>query len=275
MNLQWWEFEQLLDHLRTRQDIWSSPREGLWLRSHSYDDNTSCLGLAISPPVKTGPFRQYVLRAVPFAWDAAQCDEYLTALVSKWTDYGTRRRYTEFLITEANIAPAVASSIATGLCAVDQGEIPDVEAFPLPSTRELWPDVSDLDITTGYSERALRTYGIVGGGWLTVRLSGGMLHVRASLRSDGRYGGGYGGVFEGFVRPNDGNVPLASAFLFGNDLAASRLSAEQEQLVRNSMRGGDGDVPPDFLAVQHEAEFGDGGRGADEVVPEPEPGTAL
>jgi len=219
--LLWWEAEQLIDHIESRHDIWTSPRENMYLRSHSYDDDTACLGLVASPPTQTGPFRQWGFRTLPMAWSQSDCDTYLRSLACKWTDYGQRQRYTEFLVTEANIEPARAQAIAIGLTAIDQQLEPDVDDPPLPTSRELWPDIADLGINVRHSERTIRSYGITGGGWLTVRLAGGMLRVRASLRSSGKYGGGYGGAFEGFIRPSDGNCALAAAFLFGNDIAAS------------------------------------------------------
>jgi hypothetical protein len=202
------------------------------------------------------------------AWTAAQCEEYLTSLVTKWTDYGQRRRYAGFLLTECSLPADTAQSIATGLCALDQGEVPDVDAFPLPSLRVLWPDVEDNALTIRHSERVVRTYGITGGGWLTVRLAGGMLRIRASLRSDGRYGGGFGGTFEGFIRPPHGNASLAAAFLFGNSVRSEELTPEQVTYIQQQLRSGDGE---DFLDYAPRAADSDANSsGAAEAVIEPE-----
>lgn len=219
INLMWWEHEQLLDHLLSRTDIWSSPRQNMWMRILSDKDDTPVIGLAISPPAKTGPYRQYSIRQVPMAWTVEQCDEYLDHLCRKWTDYGTRLRYASFLVSELALDPAKAYAAAIGLCGVEQIGDTDPEQCPMPTDRELWPDVEGPDLHIQHSERVLRTFGITGGGWLSVRLQSGMLRVRCALRSDGKYGGGYSGSFEGFIRPVNGNAELAAAFLYGTTVS--------------------------------------------------------
>ena len=50
MTLTWWEYEDLLEHLRSREDIWIQSEENpfLWLRVD--DEAASCLALSFSPP---------------------------------------------------------------------------------------------------------------------------------------------------------------------------------------------------------------------------------
>lgn len=235
LSLMWWEHEQLLDHLRSREDIWSSSRENMWMRQHNSDDDTPCLGLAISPPVGSSPFRRYAYRTIALGWSQEQCDEYLTALARKWTDYSVRMIFTQFLVDEVKMDVDKAQSVAIALCGLEQSVItPDPEVFALPTQRELWPDIAGVDLSGVNYDDGVQTYGITGGGWLSIRRSADMLRVRASLRSHTKYGAGYGGVFEGFIRPRDGNIKLASVFLFGDDLPklTEEVSVEEVQVLR-------------------------------------------
>lgn len=184
------------------------------------------------------------------AWTTEQIDEYLESLFTKWTDYGTRRRYREFLRDEGGFDESKADLFATALTAIDQGLLPDRNS-PLPASRELWPDVAAPHLSARIDERVVRTFPILGGGWLRIRLSGGMLKVRASLSSDGRYGGGFSGEFEGFIRPSNNNVELAAAFLFGSDVSIEPLTPEQEEYIQQQLRGvADNEFNPRIVPAQ-------------------------
>jgi hypothetical protein len=114
-----------------------------------------------------------------------------------------------------------------------------------------------------------------------------MLRVRASLRSDGRYGGGYDGAFEGFIRPSNGNVSIAAAFLYGNDAFGAEKGRvdvaepeggllrdasgrfEYDGVLHTGEQLHDGETV-NLLDGRAEAESDTGAGGEGENIPEPE-----
>jgi len=267
MNLCWWEYEQLLDHLRSRGDIWASSHPSVWVRSFSYDESeTIVCCLRFTPPRNAGPFRQYACSVVPMEWTVEQADEYLQHLLESWTDYGRRKRFETFLRDELRLESALAANAAIALCSLDEGlnPGPDPDRLPLPTARELFPDVQSPLLCLADGAHYLRTYGFTGGGWFTISLTGGMLRVRASLPSHGRYGGGYSQPFEGFVRPYNGNVNLAAAALFGDDMieaAPMPHLREKREKETDATTSDDGDLP---------LVLGTGSEGASGASPEAE-----
>lgn len=233
MQLMWWEAEQLIDHINSRPDIWSNTATGQWLRQQSYEDSTGLLGIAITGLSPKGPFQKYTFTLVPLFFTKEQATDYFTNLCIQWTDYGQRERYTRLLIAEGNIDAAKAGLLATALCATDYGV---VEGYSTTTPTELIPDIRNLGIIGQVDERAVRAFGITGGGWLRVSFTNGMLKVRASLRTSGDYGGGFGGEFEGFIRPSDGNVQLAAAFLLGGLVRSTPLTEVERQLAQQCLR---------------------------------------
>lgn len=209
----WWEYNELLDHLVARPDIWSESADspGLWLRSDSAGD--SVMGLLLVPPIKSGTYRQYAVRTVPLSWPTERCNEYLDELLRHWTSYLFRLETTKLLQDELNLDIRVAESMAIAIARLGQIEF-DPDAVPQPSQKSL------EDITSGFPDD--RAYGLASphrlfllssGGYVRLRPRGGMLAVDLSLKVDGSFTGS--GQLTGFVRPQNGNLQGTFNLLFG------------------------------------------------------------
>jgi hypothetical protein len=221
MILTWWEVEELEEHFHGRPDIWTwDDGSKCWLRTNT--DGDPMLGLQILGPNATGPYRKYMLKWVPLNWDDSQCADYITRLCEKWTSYGFRLAVKEFLCEDDAIKmdPKLADAASVHISKMEQEPAPDPEKLALPTQGEIWPDMAGYRPEQMLIERTVRMVGLVGGGWLSIRYEGEMLRVRLSISSAAT--GGYDHPFEGYIRPRDGNIPMAAWALFNLDITPSK-----------------------------------------------------
>lgn len=88
-----WEHAELVDHFLSRPDIWqrNEENEELWMRT--YQAEALC---AIH--LEGNPFDEsFVLTSYPISWDEKQTDEYVSELLSSWTEYGRRQKLATFI----------------------------------------------------------------------------------------------------------------------------------------------------------------------------------
>ena len=205
----WWEYDELVEHLSSRPDIWtrSDENEFLWLRSASEEGPDA--GLLFSPPSDPeSPFRCYALETIPLGWDEDYLNVYITGLLTHWTSFSVRKRTEEFLIDELHIDPQTSHLSAIALESFDWTErstsitettgpapLPDSIATILPP-----PKVGHVG-----------TWLLAGGGY--VRLDFQNVLIRATISIPSEKSRGYGPPLEGFVRPYDGRTSDAIAFL--------------------------------------------------------------
>jgi hypothetical protein len=269
MILTWWEVEELEEHFHGREDIWTwDEGSKCWLRTNNEGD--ALLGLQILGPNAAGPYRKYMLKWVSLGWDETTCADYIVMLCTKWTSYGFRQSVKDFLVEDdaVKMDPKLADAVAVAISKMEQEPAPDPEVLQIPTQREIWPDLSGCVVIPSIIERTIRMTGLVGGGWLSIRYQGEMLRVRLSIPSGET--GGYDHPFEGYIRPRDGNVPMACSYLFGlntpakgaenaasteNDLHLptgnpSTDAGDAERPDERPAAVGDGDDPPDGTVAE-------------------------
>jgi hypothetical protein len=219
MNICWWEHDELIDHLASRQDIWTQSEDNpaMWLRST--EDEALC-ALLLAPPAKTGPFRQYAVRVVPAAWSREECDKYVEALLNHWTSYLRRQQVETFLIDSLDVKPETASLAAIAIQA-------NTESGSVFTDPEVEPIQADLFGATNEPEPGKLPsevqYDIHPGGYLNLQPRGDSFYVRVSIPTHKKYGGGYSSPLTGYIRPTCGRVNQTLAFLTGIALGPDDL----------------------------------------------------
>jgi len=215
VGLLWWEYNELLEHLISRPDIWteSEGQPGLWLRSSSEGDGC---GVLLVPPVKTGPYRQYVLRSVPMTWDAQRTDDYIHELLTHWTSYNYRLDLTTLFTEELHLDQRTASNVAIAAVRLGQGPEFDPDHLPEPTQSNLVDGDTGFTHTAGLNEPLRRVFYLTGGGYVCFRPSGGLLTVDISVKVREGFTGA--GQFSGHVRPRNGDLRGAFTILFGEPL---------------------------------------------------------
>lgn len=224
MILTWWEIEELEEHLNGRPDIWTADETyGMWLRTDGSDNPV--LGLKFLGPNSTGPYRKFKVQCIPLGWSVEQCDEYLDRLCTKWTSYGFRTAVFSLLATDEGIKmdPKLAEAVAVAIAKIEQEPAPDPERLELPTQGEIWPDMAGCKMEPATVERTVRTTGLIGGGYVSIRYQGEMLRVRISMPS--AHHEGFDHPLEGYVRPRYGNLALAAGDLFGHPLKVQHVPA--------------------------------------------------
>src|SRR5689334_22584556 len=117
LQLCWWEWNELLDHITERDDIWSSVPDSplLFLRQTAPDEEglrqDALLLQAVPPPDSTSPWRQFGIQITPLSWSKETYDAYLMRLLAHWTSYDHRLRMTALLM-EMGVAQAHLIAIA-------------------------------------------------------------------------------------------------------------------------------------------------------------------
>lgn len=142
MQITWWEYAELLDHLNSRPDIWKSD-EGLWIRTFNENEETLIgLGLQFIPPEETGPYRMYSLQPTPVQWSESEVDAYLEKLCFYWTSYSTRVEFAKLMTSELKLDEETAwlMSIALMRATVEPKENPE-QTGPPPRVQHLWSDI--------------------------------------------------------------------------------------------------------------------------------------
>jgi hypothetical protein len=260
LRITWWEYEELLEHLEQRPDIWMQSEENplLWMRlvkSPRLDveeEVGNALALHFMPPTQEGPYRQYGIQVFPQEWPEAECTSYLDDLLSKWTAFGHRKR-TVATLRDCQVEHAELIAIAVEAIDWLEAPAPDPETASKHSDalqQRMYPPAPDpIDITTElfYGNR----------GWMNLRRAGGMIRVRASVKSrDGLWGQ----QLEGFVRPRDGRIEDTVSFLLG---LGSSASADARQDID--------DARAELLRLQMELRDADQSADVSQTADSPEP----
>lgn len=221
MQLMWWEYEELVEHLESRKDIWQrmdDPKD--WIR---FVDETPVAFLASQNPAASGPYRQHRVECFPAdgGWTYAECQEYLTQLVNGWTSYHVRLLTEQFLIEEVKLEPERAHLAAIGISRIEQEPEADPDKPKIGVQERLYPpaDGSSSQFSPFDVQRTICCHYLQGGGYVSLRLQGGLLRVRLSLpdpelakeNPDPSFSNL--GQLEGFVRPRAGTVADAAAHL--------------------------------------------------------------
>src|SRR4051812_5784279 len=104
--LTWWEFEELIEHLEGRPDIWTQSDENpfLWMRcaqtwSTGEVLETPACALYFLPPANAeSPYRMFQMQRMTMsAWSDDEVLAYVEQLLQHWTSYGHRTALTKFL----------------------------------------------------------------------------------------------------------------------------------------------------------------------------------
>lgn len=214
MNITWWEYEELLDHLRSRPDLWTlDDTTGMWLRTNENSD--PCVALAIRGPSNTGPYRQYNVGIIPMDWTVEESDAYVLRLVSMWTSYGIRMKTVELLTTDDGILmePKTAMAVSVAIGAMENEPRFD------PEKEKLFVQGKLPDFMSGFApdpfEQGRALHFINGGGYLSFARRGDMLQVKISLKHPKSGGFGGCGQLTGYVRPQNGDMRGCFEYIFG------------------------------------------------------------
>ena len=204
ISLTWWEYDELLEHLHNREDIWTQSEENplLWMRSMG---DEACCAVLVTPPANPdAPYRQYQASSIPMAWDEEKSGKYLIDLASHWTTYGHRMAVEKLLLEELKLDGETAALMAIAIESFDWIDV----AEPEEKT-----DMHPVFVDPLERKTHIGTYLLSGGGWAKLTLLGGMIRVAMSLPN--KDSGGFAHPFEGFVRPKHGRVEEAAAALAG------------------------------------------------------------
>lgn len=83
------EAEELVEHLRSRPDIWTYYNE-VWARSIGTETEPE---YALALVLRQNHYKNFIaLTFKPYAWSLVQSDDYVEWLLEKYTAYGTRSR---------------------------------------------------------------------------------------------------------------------------------------------------------------------------------------
>lgn len=201
MQICWWEHAELLEHLRSRPDIWVED-SGLWIRKTVA--GTPAFALQLIEPESTGPYRQYTLVPTPVEWSDDDISEYLEKLVWHWTSYSTRLEFTKIMVSELGLDPNTAELMAIALQRATVEPKQDPEKLPEPPKQEpLWAWDLPWPPKTGVMQEV-----IVGkmllpypGGSITMTEHGGMLRVRFEIHTERNKTGVSSIAMQGFCKP--------------------------------------------------------------------------
>jgi len=215
VNLMHWEWNELLEHIGDRSDIWSAvpDRPNSFFRAV---DGEAVMALTARMPTAPGPYRQVTVIPVPILWTQDQVDGYLLDLVVKWTSYGFRMQVCSLLVDECGLDPKKAQMAAIAIGKMQQLPDKDPDCLGAQAVSDtFWPQEGDVQVDVPPEPEGMwyltrRPWGE--GGWLRLRLTGGQLALRCSLPT---VNGDYHLPFDGFVRPRCGDASFALAVLLG------------------------------------------------------------
>jgi hypothetical protein len=200
MQICWWEAAELLEHFRSRPDIWIED-SGLWMRKTVA--GTPAFGLQLLEP-DPGPYRMYTLSWTPVEWDDSYVEEYLDKLVYFWTSASTRFEFERLMVSELALDPEIARLMAVALmkATVDPGTDPEL-SLPDPKQEPLWhwdlpwPPDTGVEPSHVVGHNSLPTPG----GSITITEHGEMLRVRFEITTARTANGWHSIAMQGFCRP--------------------------------------------------------------------------
>lgn len=220
--LTFWEYDELLEHLSDREDIWTHSEENelLWMRSAiswetGVEESLPAYALLFNPPKDlASPYRIWGLDTHTIGWTADVVDSHVERLLEHWTSYGQRKAASK-LLTDLNVAEAELVAIALASLDWTTPTPEDPEGETHLRQEGLWPDTLPPLSPPPPDPLDIGTYLLQGGmGWIRLRLAGGMIRITTSIQNR-TAGGGFGSPMDGFVRPRDGRVLDAASSLAG------------------------------------------------------------
>ena len=237
MKLAWWEYDELLEHLQDRPDIWTHDPEVnpfLWLRQDRPWSEAEpvaqepAVGLNFLPPGSPdSPYRMYGVQILPLSWAEADCEAYVSRLIGSWTSYGLRIGR-EALLRDCRIAEEEVPLIALALGVLDHADGP---VGPPVGSDEPVADALAPILPAPKDPLEIGTYLLSEGGYVRLRLAGGQIQTRLSIPSKGKRGlRSFGPVLEGYVRPIDGRIRDTAVFLAGEDSIPSAGEERRNQV---------------------------------------------
>jgi hypothetical protein len=192
----WWEYAELLEHLENRPDIWRNAGEGLWARVFPPDGEIA-FAVQFLPPTESGPYRMYTVAPSPMTWDPADIDDYLQNLMFYWTSYSSRVEAAKLLQSELKLDPETSWLMAIALIRayIEPQEDPDRQAPP-PRVQHLW---SDIPSSVNWKD----CQGVVQTNDATVSITKHheMLRVQIDVSTTNTPNGRHRFCLRGFVRP--------------------------------------------------------------------------
>jgi len=120
MQVTWWEADELCEHLRSREDLWTDAGD-MWVRYARHlpeEDPIAVFALQVLPAPGTARFRQTTLHITPVVWDPGVIDGYLEFILRNFTTYGARLETQQLLTEELGVAPEAAEKGAVILAHV-------------------------------------------------------------------------------------------------------------------------------------------------------------
>jgi hypothetical protein len=217
VNVCWWEHAELLEHFGRREDIWEQNAENadLWLRTR---EGEALLAVHfVAPPDPESLFRQYAATVYPVTLSQEEADRYFVDLLRHWTSYGHRMQTEYFMREELKLPADTAALCAIALESYEWQDNPpgDPENTISPTDQGLpglRPDVRPPTFETD-DPLEIGTYTLRDGGWVRLRMHGGMMKVELSIPNADS--GGYDHPLSGFVRPRFTPLVDAAAALAG------------------------------------------------------------
>jgi hypothetical protein len=231
MNLLAWEFEELVEHMHDRPDIWRpSQSRALTFFRIVEGDPVAVVG---AEATEIGAYRGFGLAILAISWSQETADKYLEELARGWTGYGTRCQYAALLSEQAGLDEPTAMQLAVALRAIDANAPPVCDV--LPDQLRLPYDVTPPE----GNDVPVATYLLRSGGYIALRLVGDRLRLSLSLPSP--HGSGYlGETLHGELRPpSTGTTQQLAGYLAGwpsiaDAVPESVLSALEQEEDRRS-----------------------------------------
>ena len=212
IQLTWWEYDELLEHLKDRPDIWTQSEDNpfLWLRSQTIrattpeeeDETTNGLALVITPPAdESSHFRLFTIEIHVFDWEQDYCHQYLIDLLHHWTLYSRRARIEKFLATDLGLTPDIARLGAIGITSFDQlSEPEDPDSSETPAPKKIWADMIPPDVDIPILDSFdIGTWFLRDGGYVNLKHKNGAIITRISIRHPRT--NGFTHPLRGVVRP--------------------------------------------------------------------------
>jgi hypothetical protein len=221
VQMTWWEHDELLEHLRSRPDLWTEDND-LWVRFARRpvdEEQIAVFAMQLLPPVGTGRFRMYTLHSTPVVWEDTTVTEYLEWVLRNFTTYGARietvRILTEELgvpLDKANMGAVVLSHTHCVGSIYEQPQYFEPDAMQRP----------DPLLPVPVQQRVLGQWELVRGGWLRLCENGSQLlsilldiNGHQSEHRANAFPGPSVVAFRGMVRPIGTDMSLLHTHLYG------------------------------------------------------------
>lgn len=191
----WWEYTELIEHLRSRPDIWETDGV-IWVRRSASDE--PALVLQFLPPEENGPYRMYTVAPTPLSWSQEDVDEYLSKLIYHWTSYCFRIEAERLLASELKLDPSTAMMMAIILQRTQVEPSEDPEKASRAQQQVLWEDVPAYIKSCGIMAQSLANLT----GSVAISKHAGQLRVQLHIVNPYPANGPHSFLLTGFVHPH-------------------------------------------------------------------------